>query len=303
MTKEIKLREAKHSHQPRAFFSMLLSIFIVIVVFAGTFAWLSASRRVDGSGDISSMESDGSLFIALGNVVNNTDNYDDISVVGSFTGNLYPISTPDLSNWWYVSSWDKHQAENYQKANLTQDNVNKDRWNYTYKEKQYTAFNKVDYTVFCSGDKSMDVYFDVNAIQLFESLDEHQNPKRLKEAVRVGIAINGAMKLIYAPVIETGKGNSKNTSEAKYYSVNSATTVVENSNVYDDLSNWTAIQDNETGIYSATDKTMLFTTNHDGTLVSVYIWIEGTDAQAMIGKSDNANGISVSVDLVGIPTE
>ena len=44
----------------------------------------------------------------------------------------------------------------------------------------------------------------------------------------------------------------------------------------------------------------LATATGTGTPVQIYVWLEGTDAQAILSKSDNASGLKLSVYFTGV---
>ena len=44
----------------------------------------------------------------------------------------------------------------------------------------------------------------------------------------------------------------------------------------------------------------LATATSAGTPVQIYVWLEGTDAQAILSKSDNASGLKLSVYFTGV---
>lgn len=95
--------------------------------------------------------------------------------------------------------------------------------------------------------------------------------------------------LIYAPVQEEGG----------YKAVTGANTTADADNVYDgtNISKWQVTQ-TEDGYTRPENK--LATATSDGTQVQIYVWLEGTDAQAILSKSDNASGLKLSVYFTGV---
>ena len=95
--------------------------------------------------------------------------------------------------------------------------------------------------------------------------------------------------MIYAPVQEDGG----------YKAVTGANTTADATNVYDGatISKWQVIQ-TEDGYTVPANK--LATATGTGTQVQIYVWLEGTDAQAILSKSDNASGLKLSVYFTGV---
>ena len=84
-----------------------------------------------------------------------------------------------------------------------------------------------------------------------------------------------------------------------YKAVTGANTTADATNVYDGatISKWQVIQ-TEDGYIRPTEK--LATATGTGTQVQIYVWLEGTDAQAILSKSDNASGLKLSVYFTGV---
>ena len=56
----------------------------------------------------------------------------------------------------------------------------------------------------------------------------------------------------------------------------------------------------EDGYTPPANKNKLATATGTGTPVQIYVWLEGTDAQAILSKSDNASGLKLSVYFTGV---
>ena len=95
--------------------------------------------------------------------------------------------------------------------------------------------------------------------------------------------------LLYAPVREDGG----------YKAVTGTNTTADAANVYDGttISEWQVTQ-TEDGY--TLPKNKLATATGTGTPVQIYVWLEGTDAQAILSKSDNASGLKLSVYFTGV---
>ena len=102
----------------------------------------------------------------------------------------------------------------------------------------------------------------------------------------------GDTLLIYAPVQEEGG----------YKAVTGANTTADATNVYDGntISAWQVTQTEDGYTVPANKANKLATATNIGTQVQIYVWLEGTDAQAILSKSDNASGLKLSVYFTGV---
>ena len=139
------------------------------------------------------------------------------------------------------------------------------------------------YILYTDGEP-LDVYLGTGGITLTTT---GAAGKSLSEALRVGIKAGNTL-LIYAPVREDGG----------YKAVTGANTTA-SATVYDgtNISVWQVTQ-TEDGYTPPENK--LATATGTGTPVQIYVWLEGTDAQAILSKSDNASGLKLSVYFTGV---
>ena len=140
-----------------------------------------------------------------------------------------------------------------------------------------------NYLLYTDGDP-LDVYLGTGGITLTTI---GTAGKSLSEALRVGIKAGNTL-LIYAPVREEGG-----------YKAVTGTNTTAPATVYDgtNISAWQVTQ-TEDGYIRPTEK--LATATSAGTQVQIYVWLEGTDAQAILSKSDNASGLKLSVYFTGV---
>lgn len=279
-----------------------------------TGAWYATNREVDGKNfGVYSDEAPTSLFISAGSTVDNAWN---VSLSRTLTDcKLYPISTADCSSWYYASGWSRGSfAEG---TGWTSDAVNGAKKVYassftaasasitdgvaTYTNTAEGNTSKVaymmdEYMIYTNQD-SLAVYFDPAAPIAISYADNGVN---LEKAIRVGIAVGNTLKFVYAPVAETGYGNCIGiTSSGNFYAVTGASSVAAQSGVLTDLSAYTAGGSSSDGYTAGT--TSLGTATTSGLNVKVFVWLEGTDADAVIGSSDNiTDALTVSVNLVGV---
>lgn len=268
----VQLRLAKTTVKLAA---VLLVLIPAVVVYLSS-AWFARNTEVTGGGaSVSVVKPGASLYIAAGNTVP-TDSHATTAEI-KMANDLYPISTNNCTDWWYITGG-VGTAETFAKATAQ---------TYTYNEKTYTAYSVGSYILYTDGDP-LDVYLGAGGITLTTI---GTAGKSLSEALRVGIK-TGDTLLIYAPVREEGG----------YKAVTGANTTADAANVYDGttISKWQVTQ-TEDGYTPPTNKAnKLATATGTGTQVQIYVWLEGTDAQAILSKSDNASGLKLSVYFTGV---
>lgn len=265
----VQLRLAKTTVKLAA---VLLVLIPAVVVYLSS-AWFARNTEVTGGGaSVSVVKPGASLYIAAGNTVP-ADSHATTAEI-KMADYLYPISTNNCTDWWYITGG-VGAAETFAKATAQ---------TYTYNEKTYTAYSVGSYILYTDGDP-LDVYLGTGGITLTTT---SAAGKSLSEALRVGIKAGNTL-LLYAPVREDGG----------YKAVTGTNTTADAANVYDGttISKWQVTQ-TEDGY--TVPKNKLATATSDGTPVQIYVWLEGTDAQAILSKSDNASGLKLSVYFTGV---
>ena len=305
--------------------TLCLTVAVFSVVAYLSRAWFANNKEVESTD--SSIVSDTpspSLFIRPAadtgdkQYANKTTRSDKVS--------LYPISTANLTDWFYASSFCFGEitsggvtssvplADGFTKVEVFKDNngtyVNSFEGN-ADKVAYYSAMDNL-YTAF----GTLDVYLDPNEpikVSLNSADGGAAGKQKFLAAVRVGIKpANSEMVLIYAPVEESETGNTAGQSEAGFKAIAAAEDgtatweLVDMSDsvvTKDGLSTYQAEKsgDAENTYTAGEGKTKLCTADENGVDVTVYVWLEGTDADALINASDNdVTGISVSVSYVGV---
>lgn len=265
----VQLRLAKTTVKLAA---VLLVLIPAVVVYLSS-AWFARNTEVTGGGaSVSVVKPGASLYITAGNAVP-TGNHATTAEI-KMADSLYPISTNNCTDWWYITGG-VGTAETFAKATAQ---------TYIYNNKEYTAYSVGSYILYTDGEP-LDVYLGAGGITLTTT---GTAGKSLSEALRVGIKTEKTL-LIYAPVQEEGG----------YKAVTGANTTAPATNVYDytTISKWQVTQ-TEDGYTPPANK--LATATGTGTQVQIYVWLEGTDAQAILSKSDNASGLKLSVYFTGV---
>ena len=239
---------------------------------------------------------------------------------------LYPISTADCAKWFYISDWalvysektegittGEYYASGYKQATSINDGI------YTgYADQTHRAYYCSQYNLY-SDKEALDVYLNPN--KPIEVTVDGDN-QGLMQAIRVGVVVkekaeNGTETdkcvFVYAPVEESGTGKNfvydTNTGSVTKAAANTFYAVTD--------TNKTTIQSGilvgETGLaaykggtvdndpHSFTKgTTAICRADVNGADVSVYIWLEGMDAQSVINVADNRT-IGVNLNFVGVP--
>lgn len=267
----VQLRLAKTTVKLAA---VLLVLIPAVVVYLSS-AWFARNTEVTGGGaSVSVVKPGASLYIAAGSTVP-TDSHATTAEI-KMANDLYPISTNNCTDWWYITGG-VGTAETFAQATAQ---------TYTYNEKTYTAYSVGTYILYTDGEP-LDVYLGTGGITLTTI---GTAGKSLSDALRVGIKTEKTL-LIYAPVQEEGG----------YKAVTGANTTADAANVYDGttISKWQVTQ-TEDGYTLPANKNKLATATGTGTPVQIYVWLEGTDAQAILSKSDDASGLKLSVYFTGV---
>lgn len=303
----------------------LVECSIALIIFAcGIFAymtkaWYANNRETSGENSTVTSATTTSLFIERGTTLPTPRNhYTTVSHQWANTAALYPISTKDCTNWWYASKFENVADVNgnttLQATQYTQltagatasttvvaeaDSVG------TYLNALEGSASRVaylyeDYMLYTT-DQDLTVYLHPTNPITVSYQQNNTTARQLDQALRVAIVVgdgNSALKLFYAPVTETESGNSANAVEG-YSNVKDATTV--EAFPMTNLATYQAAAVQGDPYTFTVGTTSLGTAGTSGLHVRVYIWLEGTDAQALIGVSDkDIKGINVNVSFVGV---
>ena len=302
----------------------LVECSIALVIFAcGVFAymtkaWYANNRETSGQNSTVTSATTTALFIERGTTLTTKHYYTSVTHQWANTAALYPISTKDCANWWYASKFENVadvngnttlQATQYTQltagANASTTVVAEDSNVGTYLNALEGSASRVaylyeDYMLY-TNDQDLNIFLHPTNPITVAYQDNGTTARQLNEALRVAIVVgdgNSALKLFYAPVTESGSGNSANAVRG-FSNVKNATEV--EAFTMSTISNYqaAAVQGDPYTFNAGT--LSLGTAGTSGLHVRVYIWLEGTDAQALIGVSDkDTKGINVNVSFVGV---
>ncbi len=273
-----------------------------------TQAWFATNRKVESADtSITSEAATTSLFISAG--AGDVDNAYNMGYRMAWpdTAKLFPISSSTCANWWYASEfspvWEgntaRAKASAYAAASVSEtDGVA------TYNN-SLDGDGKVAYLV-----SDYKLYTNTGTLNVFLSPENpitvtvDSGTKQLEKALRIGIMAGGDLKFIYAPYAETVVGNSSAAQTAgTFYAVSSATEIAEAANVVTSLSSYQAADSGDTDNPYTAGTTSLGTATDSGLAMRVFVWLEGTDGEAIVGQTGSDNdlrGIQIAVNYVGV---
>ena len=245
---------------------------------------------------------------------------------------LSPASTDNLTDWYVCQSWDNQGFVTDYSVPVFETGEGAIPGNYKIAGKDYFAFIKSDYIVYTiTSTGTANVYLEDDGTEppIVVTAKNGSGSTTVTDSLRVAITTQeidasgnpvGAetLKVVYATKDETGKGNDKSGIDGWTGIVQSGSAGILAQSTYPHIygiphtagapyndqsgHNWVAKRDGEN--YSVEAGTMPIATNvgYDGVIVHVYIWMEGTDADCVNGKSieDDPSTYDVTVKLDGV---
>lgn len=284
---------------------------------AATYAWYVSNNTVNATTSTISAQANGMVLqIASGpNAIHNGSDHQ--TTAASHGHEISPSSTNDALNWHVPKSWNGTNVSGYQGATI----FDQRDGSYTLKgdPKTYYAYTMAEYTLYTINQTGeADVYLDNSSsngpvvVTASEGASKDWFDK-IKGSLRVGLLIDDKLKVVYAPVLPTGKGNDVSATEG-WSCVNSGnlsvTMAPSYAHVYSDNmvdqngKNWGATGSGDSYAKPTGDAQMLAHVGYNGTNFKVVIWMEGTDndCQNMSGLDvgEGSPTFDVAVSLVGI---
>ena len=300
---------------------MLGAALAVIVSFvalgAATFAWYVSNNTVNATTSTISAQANGMVLqIVEGDT---PDHGSDTSTVASAIGHeISPSSTNDAKNWYVPQGWLGVNVSTYQKADTSISGEAPGK--YTIQGNDYYAFTAANYTLYTVANTGVaDVYLDASngsPITITQHGGTREWFNKIKGSLRVGIVINGELRVVYAPTAPstTDTGNDV-TTVAGWSCVDSESLNKVVAPTYLHLSgtdsldqnddNWGATKAGEVYIKpSGNAQKVASNVDYNGTNMKIVIWMEGTDSDCQNwseqGKNTIAPTFDVTVSLVGI---
>lgn len=245
---------------------------------------------------------------------------------------LSPASTDNLRDWFICQSWDNQGFVTDYSTPSFETGEGAIPGNYKVAGTDYYAFIKSDYIVYTiTSTGTADVYLEDDGIEppIVVTAKNGSGSTTVTDSLRVAITTqeigtdgkpigNESPRVVYAVKDETGKGNdltgingwtgiqkigsSGVLAESTYTHIYGTPHTAGSPYLDQNGNNWVAKRDGEN--YSVEPGTMPIATGvgYDGIIVHVYIWMEGTDADCVNGKSieDDPSTYDVTVKLAGV---
>lgn len=245
---------------------------------------------------------------------------------------LSPASTDNLKDWFVCQSWDNQGYVTDYTVPSFETGADAKPGNYKVAGKDYYAFIKSDYIVYTiTSTGTADVYLEDDGTEppIVITAKNGSGSTTVTDSLRVAITTQDidsdgnpvgeeTLKVVFAKKNETGKGNDKTGIDGWSSIKKEGSTAVLASSSYFHIygephtsgepyndqndKNWVATKNGDN--YSVTAGTLPIATNvgYNGIIVHVYIWMEGTDADCVNGKSieDDPSTYDVTVKLAGV---
>lgn len=292
-------------------------VMAAVALGSATYAWFVSNTKVDGTTSTVSAQANGMVLqIAPGKDAIH-DGSDHQTTAASRGHEISPSSTNDTLNWYVPKSWNGTNVSGYQKATISKQLEG----SYTLEgdTETYYAYTMAEYTLYTINQTGeADVYLDNSSSNGPVVVTASEGASRdwfnkIKGSLRVGLLIDDELKVVYAPVPPTGKGNDVSATEG-WSCVNSGNLSVTMAPSYAHVcganmvdqngKNWGATGSGDSYVKPTGDAQMFAHVGYDGTNFKVVIWMEGTDndCQNMSGLDvgEGSPTFDVTVSLVGI---
>lgn len=302
--------------------SVVLSAFALS---AATYAWYVANTKVSATTSTISATTNG-FILQIDELKNGAQHGgEQKSLEAQTTGaTLSPSSTDDLKNWYVCNGWNNQGlVTDYSTPNFST-TAKALPGEYEVAGKKYNAFIKSEYIVYTITDTgTADVYLDASGGEpvTIEPAGGEAS-ETMVGSLRVAITTQEIgsdgkscvgeekLRVVYAMCDETGKGNDASAIDGWTSIQNKDGTPTLAKATYPHIFKggtygWVATK-GDSGDYSVAKGTEPIAggVGYNGVAVRVYIWMEGTDADCVNGKSieNSPTTYNVSVKLAGVAT-
>ena len=303
----------------------------LVALSSATYAWYVANNTVKATTNTVSAKTNG-FVLQINDAASGADHGSGTKSLEAFSngGILSPASSDDITNWYICQSMnDAGKVVNYKSPDFDI-GVDAKPGQYTL-DKKYFAFIKSDYIVYTISQTGLaDVYLedDGNEPPIVITAKNGNGVSTFTDSLRVAITTEPVgtdgkgtgtetLKVVYAVKDETGQGND-------FAAINGWTSIKnDNGNPvlvassYNHIfgtgdgkfidqsgKNWVASKSGDN--YTVPDGSMPIAekVDYNGTIIHVYIWMEGTDADCVNGKAieNDITTYDVTVKLAGVAT-
>ena len=301
-----------------------------IVLISTTYAWYVANNRVSGTTTTISATTNG-FVLQISTLERGAQHGGAQESLEAFSEGavLSPASSDDMTNWYVCAGWDSAGRVTSYVTPSFASGENAKPGKYVVAGNDYYAFIRSDfvlYTIYQTG--VADVYLDASeGAPITVTATSGDGVAAVTDSMRVAITTQAlddhgqptgaeTLRIVYAPENETGIGNDHDGINGWTAIKNVSGTLTPQTVTYpyiygehytDQLQtgrNWVATLSANGKDYIVPDgsEAIAEAVGYDGILVHVYIWMEGTDADCVNGRSveEDDSVYSVTVKFAGV---
>ena len=314
-------------------FALIVVLIATMSLTTATYAWYVANNNVKATTSSISAKTNG-FILQIATLKEGAQHGGEQKSLEAMTvgATLSPASTDNLKDWFVCQSWDNQGYVTDYTVPSFETGADVKPGNYKVAGKDYYAFIKSDYIVYTiTSTGTADVYLEDDGTEppIVITAKNGSGSTTVTDSLRVAITTQNidsdgnpvgeeTLKVVFAKKNETGKGNDKigidGWSSIKKEGGTAVLALSSYSHIYGEPhtsgepyndqngKNWVATKNGDN--YSVTAGTLPIATNvgYNGIIVHVYIWMEGTDADCVNGKSieDDPSTYDVTVKLAGV---
>lgn len=312
---------------------LLLAAFSVLTAFialsSATYAWYVANNTVTATTSTITAKTNG-FVLQINDAASGADHGSGSKSLEAFSdgGILSPASSDDMSNWYICQRMDESgKVVGYSIPSFDTDEGARPG-QYTL-DKKYFAYIRSDYIVYTISQTGLaDVYLEDDGMEppIVITPRNGSGVSTFTDSLRVAltteeVGVDGkgvgteTLKVVYAVKNETGKGNDLTAIDGWTSIKNNGGTPTlvpasynhifgTGDGKYKDQNNrnWVAQKDGDNYTVPTGSMPIATNVNYNGTIIHVYIWMEGTDADCINGKSieNDTTTYDVTVKLAGV---
>lgn len=303
----------------------------LVALSSTTYAWYVSNNTVKATTNTVSAKTNG-FVLQINDAASGADHGSGTKSLEAFSngGILSPASSDDITNWYICQGMnDAGKVVNYKSPDFDI-GVDAKPGQYTL-DKKYFAFIKSDYIVYTISQTGLaDVYLedDGNDPPIVITAKNGNGVSTFTDSLRVAITTEPVgtdgkgtgtetLKVVYAVKDETGQGNDfaaidgwtsiKNDNGNPILVASSYNHIFgtgEGKFIDQSGKNWVASKSGDN--YTVPDGSVPIAekVDYNGTIIHVYIWMEGTDADCVNGKAieNDTTTYDVTVKLAGVAT-
>lgn len=318
---------------PRLKRQLLGAILGVLVAFfsisSATYAWYVANSTVTAATSTISARTNG-FVLQINDAASGAAHGSGATSLQAFSngGILSPASTDDMKSWYICQSM--NEAGNVLSYQIPTFDTGDDAQPGQYTlDKTYFAFIRSDYIVYTISETGRaNVYLEDDGMEPPVVITTHNGSgvSTFTDSLRVAITTESVssyklglgkeeLKVVYAVTDETGKGNDatakngwtsiKNVDETPTLDFSSYAHIFgtgDGKYIDQNSKNWVATLDGDNYTVPAGSMPIATNVDYNGTIIHVYIWMEGTDADCVNGKAieDDPSTYNVTVKFAGV---